>query len=75
MSDIKSPTGQQISGNWKQLVGKVKETWGELTDDDLDKFNGQRDQLEGLIEERTGESRAAIRQKIDKLSESVKDRV
>ncbi|MCB0718293.1 MAG: CsbD family protein [Bacteroidetes bacterium] len=75
MSDIKSPTGQQISGNWKQLVGKVKETWGELTDDDLDKFNGQRDQLEGLIEERTGESRAAIRRKIDKLSESVKDRV
>lgn len=75
MSDIKSPTGQQISGNWKQLVGKVKETWGELTDDDLDKFNGQRDQLEGLIEERTGESRAAIRRTIDKLSESVKDRV
>ncbi|MEZ4697982.1 MAG: CsbD family protein [Rhodothermales bacterium] len=75
MSDIKSPTGQQVSGNWKQLVGKVKETWGELTDDDLDKFNGQRDQLEGLIEERTGESRAAIRRTIDKLSESVKDRV
>jgi len=25
----------RISGNWKQLEGKVKEKWGKLTDDDL----------------------------------------
>ncbi len=71
----KSPTRQQMEGNWKQFVGKIKETWGELTDDDLDRYEGQVDQLEGHIQERTGENRAAIRRKIDDLAHSVKTRV
>lgn len=37
----------RVEGNWKQLKGKVKEKWGDLTDDDLDKIAGNRDQLEG----------------------------
>jgi uncharacterized protein YjbJ (UPF0337 family) len=36
-----------IEGNWKQFVGKVKEQWGKLTDDDLAQVNGKREQLEG----------------------------
>jgi len=42
----------RIEGNWKQVKGKVKEKWGKLTDDELDKMNGRRDQLEGKIQER-----------------------
>ena len=42
----------RVEGNWKQVKGKVKEKWGKLTDDDLDVINGQRDQLEGKIQER-----------------------
>jgi len=45
---------EQISGNWKQLTGKVKETWGKLTDDDLTVVEGKRDQLIGRIQERYG---------------------
>ena len=26
----------RIEGNWKELRGKARENWGELTDDDLD---------------------------------------
>src|SRR5262245_4242260 len=44
----------QIKGNWKQLTGKVKEQWGKLTDDDLVKIAGKRDQLAGLLQERYG---------------------
>ena len=44
----------RIEGNWKQMTGKIKETWGQLTDDDLTKINGKRDQLEGKIQEVTG---------------------
>ena len=25
----------RVQGNWKQFTGKVKEQWGQLTDDDL----------------------------------------
>ncbi|MBM3597461.1 MAG: CsbD family protein [Alphaproteobacteria bacterium] len=44
----------QIAGNWKQAKGKVKEQWGELTDDDLTRINGKRDQLVGVVQERYG---------------------
>jgi len=30
----------RIEGNWKQMTGKVREQWGKLTDDDLDKIDG-----------------------------------
>jgi uncharacterized protein YjbJ (UPF0337 family) len=44
----------RVEGNWKQFKGKVKEQWGKLTDDDLDRIAGKRDQLEGTIQERYG---------------------
>ena len=75
MTDVKTPTLQKVSGNWKQFTGQLKEKWGELTDDDLDRYEGRMDQLEGLIEERTGESREAIRKKIVLISNAIKDRV
>jgi uncharacterized protein YjbJ (UPF0337 family) len=40
----------RIEGNWKQIKGKVKEQWEDLTDDDLDEIAGKRDQLEGKIQ-------------------------
>ena len=33
----------RVEGNWKQMKGKVKEKWGNLTDDDLTAINGQRE--------------------------------
>ncbi|MEO7244997.1 MAG: CsbD family protein [Rubrivivax sp.] len=44
----------RVEGNWQQLKGKVKEQWGQLTDDDLDVIAGKRDQLAGRIQERYG---------------------
>src|SRR4051812_45335006 len=44
----------RIAGNWKQAKGKVKEQWGKLTDDDLDKIAGKRDQLVGKIQNSYG---------------------
>ncbi len=46
-----------VKGNWKQVVGKVKEQWGRLTDDDLAVIEGRRDQLIGRIQERYGIAR------------------
>ena len=44
----------QIEGNWTQFRGKVKEQWGKLTDDDLDRIAGQRDQLVGRLQKSYG---------------------
>ena len=35
----------QVAGNWKQFTGKVKEQWGDLTDDELDQIAGKPDIL------------------------------
>ena len=47
----------QIKGNWKQFVGKAKEKWGRLTDDDWKVVEGKRDQFVGKIQERYGITR------------------
>ncbi|TAJ04405.1 MAG: CsbD family protein [Planctomycetota bacterium] len=43
-----------IKGNWLQVRGKAREKWGKLTDDDLDRVAGVRDQLVGKVQERYG---------------------
>ena len=55
----------RVEGNWKQVKGKVKEKWGQLTDDDLDQIAGKRDQLEGKIQERYGIAKDQVRKDID----------
>jgi uncharacterized protein YjbJ (UPF0337 family) len=55
----------RVEGNWKQVKGKVKEKWGNLTDDDLTTINGKRDQLEGKIQERYGIAREQVRKDVD----------
>jgi uncharacterized protein YjbJ (UPF0337 family) len=44
-------------GKWNEIKGKVKEQWGELTDDEIDRIEGQRDQLVGIIQQRYGMAR------------------
>jgi uncharacterized protein YjbJ (UPF0337 family) len=62
----------RIEGNWKQVKGKVKENWGKLTDDELDKMNGRRDQLEGAIQKRYGVAKAQAKKDVDTWFHSIK---
>jgi uncharacterized protein YjbJ (UPF0337 family) len=43
-----------FEGNWNQVKGAVREKWGDLTDDDLDRIAGNRDQFIGRLQERYG---------------------
>ncbi len=52
-------------GRWDQLKGKAKQTWGDLTDDDVDVAEGEYDEMVGRIKERTGESREEIERRLD----------
>ncbi|MGB3620906.1 CsbD family protein [Ketobacter sp. MCCC 1A13808] len=61
----------QIEGKWKQLKGKVKENWGELTDDDLDVAEGKRDYLIGKIQSRYGKSKEEAKQEVDSFFEKI----
>jgi uncharacterized protein YjbJ (UPF0337 family) len=55
----------RVEGNWKQFTGKVREKWGDISDNDLEKINGRRDQLEGILQERYGIGRDVARKNVD----------
>jgi uncharacterized protein YjbJ (UPF0337 family) len=58
----------QFEGKWDQLKGRVKDTWGSLTDDELTETEGKWDKLVGKIKEKTGETAEAIEEKLRSLS-------
>ena len=62
-----SSTTDKIRGNWNMVKGKLKEKYGNLTDDDLTYAEGQEDQLIGRIQERTGQAKEEITRYIDDL--------
>ena len=61
----------QWQGKWKQLTGQVRKQWGQLTDDDLDQIAGDRERLEGKIQERYGIAREEARKQIDEFERSI----
>jgi uncharacterized protein YjbJ (UPF0337 family) len=56
-----------IKGNWKQLTGSAKAKWGELTDDDLQEAEGDREVLAGKIQERYGIAKDKAESQIDEF--------
>lgn len=63
----------RIQGNWKQFSGKVKEKWGDLTDDDIARVNGNREQLEGVLQQRYGYAKDRAKQEIDSWTQGMKE--
>jgi uncharacterized protein YjbJ (UPF0337 family) len=57
----------QIKGNWNKMKGKLKQKYGDLTDDDLKYTEGQEDELVGRIQEKTGQSRDAVIKELKSL--------
>ena len=47
----------EMKGNWNEIKGKLKEQYGDLTDDDLKYTEGQEEQLVGRIQKRLGKTR------------------
>jgi len=56
---------QTLQGNWNEIKGKLREKWGQLTNEDLQMAQGNVDQLIGLIQRKTGEARNSIEKFLD----------
>ena len=53
-----------LAGQWKQVRGQVRQNWGMLTDDDLDRISGRFEEIVGLVQERYGYARAKAEQEV-----------
>lgn len=58
-----------LKGKWKEMKGKVKEQWGNFTDDDLDKIEGRSDQMIGLLQQRYGYAREKAEEEYNRFIE------
>ena len=58
-----------LAGKWKQMRGQVKEWWGKLTDDDLDRIDGAMDKLAGTLQERYGWKRDEVEREMKRRFE------
>jgi uncharacterized protein YjbJ (UPF0337 family) len=58
---------QQLEGRWDQFRGRIKEAWGVLTDQDLERLEGKWDRVVGMIKEKTGETVETIERKLKDL--------
>lgn len=61
---------QTLQGSWNEVKGSIRDRWGDLTDDELQSARGNVEQLVGLIQRKTGETRSAIESYLDKATRS-----
>ena len=60
-------TNLQIKGSWNEIKGKLKQKYGQLTDDDLTFADGKEDELLGRLQQRLGKSKEDLRKEIESL--------
>jgi uncharacterized protein YjbJ (UPF0337 family) len=60
-----------LIGKWKQVRGQVKQFWGKLTDNDLDRISGRFDELVGLLQERYGHTREQAQKEVERFIEKL----
>ena len=60
-------TKLQLKGSWNETKGKLKQKYGQLTDDDLSFAEGKDEELLGRLQQRLGKTKEAIREEIERL--------
>ena len=57
----------QLKGGWNEIKGKIKQAYGDLTDDDLIYEEGKDDETLGKLQQKTGKSRDELMKWINSL--------
>jgi uncharacterized protein YjbJ (UPF0337 family) len=57
----------KIKGTWNETKGKLKQKYGELTDDDLTFAEGKEDELYGRLQQKLGKTKDEVRREIEEL--------
>lgn len=57
----------RLKGEWNEVKGKIKQIYGDLTDDDLVYEEGKHDELLGRLQKKLGKSKEEIRLFIENI--------
>ncbi len=67
-----SATTDKIKGNWNELKGKLKQQYGQLTDNDLTYAEGKEEELYGRLQQKLGKTKAQVKEMIDAVQQHTK---
>lgn len=56
-----------LKGDWNVAKGKLKQKYGQLTDNDLAYEKGREDELIGRIQKRVGQTREEIQRVVNEI--------
>ena len=56
-----SATTDKIKGNWNEMKGKLKQQYGNLTDNDLTYVEGKEDELYGRLQQKLGKTKDEVK--------------
>ena len=57
----------QMKGTWNEVKGKLKQKYGQLTDNDLEFADGKEDELLGRLQKRLGRTSDELRAEIEDM--------
>jgi uncharacterized protein YjbJ (UPF0337 family) len=56
-----------MKGNWNMIKGKIKQSFANVTDDDLLYEEGKEEELYGRLQKKTGKNKEELKKWIDSL--------
>lgn len=62
----------QAQGKWNEFNAKVKQAWGDLSDDEITKAEGNVEELAARIQQRYGDSQEAVARQLNEFKEKSK---
>ena len=57
----------KMNGSWNEVKGKIKQQYGDLTDDDLAYQDGKDDELLGRLQQKVGKTKEELKAWIERL--------
>lgn len=57
----------KLKGTWNELKGKIKQSYADLTDDDLKYEEGKDDEFIGKLQQKLGKTKDELKKWIDSL--------
>ena len=60
-------TTMNLKGHWNEIKGKLKQKYGQLTDNDLTFAEGKEEELLGRLQQRLGKAKEELRREIEEF--------
>jgi uncharacterized protein YjbJ (UPF0337 family) len=60
----------QIKGKWHEIKGSIRAKWGDLTDDEVEELDGNREKMVGKIQQKYGIAKEEAEKQVDEWTKS-----